>query len=100
MNGDERKAAKSRAMRQVLAVQAILRRWDPLGVAPGELSPADEYDSYAPHIVSLVVHGASVERLREHLLQLRTEMFGLEHDAERDGEFARAIVDAVLSEGH
>ncbi len=99
MNSDERKAAKARAMRQVAAVQSILRRWDPLCLAPGESAPADEYDSYAPHIVSLVVHGGSVEQLREHLRELRREMFGVEADAERDREFARAIVDAVSSIG-
>ena len=39
--------------RALSRVEGILRRWDPIGVRPGELAPIDEYDSYAPHIVSI-----------------------------------------------
>ena len=57
MSSDDNKARKKEAMTRVRAVQAILRRWDPMDLAPGEFAPADEYDSYAPHIVSLVAQG-------------------------------------------
>ncbi len=39
---------KQDAMARVREVQAILRRWDPIGVEPGKEAPADEYDTYAP----------------------------------------------------
>lgn len=57
-------------MREVRAVEGILRRWDPIGVQPGTVAPADEYDSYAPHIVSMVKGGCSVEELAAHLERL------------------------------
>ena len=50
---------KRQATEQIRAVEAVLRRWDPIGVEPGISGPADEYDSYAPHIVSMVLGGAS-----------------------------------------
>ena len=71
---------------------AILRRWDPIGVRPGEFAPADEYDSYAPHIVSLVVGGCSIAQLSQHLEDLRIRTIGVEANGERDGETAAEIV--------
>ena len=65
-------------MGRVAKVQEILRRWDPIGVQPGELAPADEYDSYAPHIVSMVAQGCSREQLGAHLETIRTEAIGVE----------------------
>lgn len=44
----DRKDRKRAAMAMVYTVQDALRRWDPIGVQPGEDGPADEYDSYAP----------------------------------------------------
>ena len=75
-------------MRQVHRVQAILRRWHSIGVHPGDLASADEYDSYAPHIVSLVAQGCSFAQLSRHLGELRVGVIGLEANPERDGEIA------------
>jgi len=50
MAGPDRKALENAAMADIRIVESILRRWDPIGVEPGELGPADEYDSYAPHM--------------------------------------------------
>jgi hypothetical protein len=83
-------------MRPVNRVQVILRRWDPIGVQPGEVAPDDEYDSYAPHIVSLVVQGCSVALLARHLERLRTETIGLEANPEYDKEIANEIVETLL----
>ena len=54
MTSDDSKVRKRGAMVRVRAVEEILRRWDPIGVEAGKLAPLDEYDRYAPHIVSLV----------------------------------------------
>jgi hypothetical protein len=85
-------------MRHVNRVQGILRRWDPIGVQPGELAPADEYDSYAPHIVSLVTQGCSVAQLARHLEELRTDAIGLEANPERDNEIANEIVETLRND--
>ena len=84
------------AMAKVHAVESILRQWDPIGFSTGEASPQDQYDSYAPHIVSLVTTGASVNELASHLSRLRTEAIGWHADPERDQHIASAIL-AVLS---
>ena len=48
----------------------------------------DEYDSYAPHIVSLVQQGSSEKQLTNHLEELRTLTIGVGKDRGRDKEIA------------
>ena len=79
---------KHRAMARTRVVEQILRRWDPIGVSPGEFAPADEYDSYAPHIVSMLAAGCSVEFLAQHLQYIRTNSIGLPADLQRDTKCA------------
>lgn len=64
-------------MAEIRLVEVILRRWDPVGVEPGHVAPADEYDSYAPHIVSIVKGGCTLEELASHLEHLGSEMMGI-----------------------
>lgn len=71
------KTLKNAAMADVHLVEAILRRWDPIGVEPGAVAPADEYDSYATHIVSMVRGGCTAEELASHLEHLGSEVMGL-----------------------
>ena len=82
-------------MIRVAMVQDILRRWDPIGVAPGEFWPADEYDSYAPSIVSMVVQGCTPEELSKHLEVIRVETIGVEANPDRDREIAGEILKAI-----
>ena len=78
-------------MQRVSIVQEILRRWDPIG---GQSVPADEYDSYTPHIVSMVVQGCSIEELCAQLEWIRVDMgIGPSHD--RDREIAAEILRAL-----
>ena len=86
---------KKSAMKQVAAVESILRRWDPIGVFPELGGPADEYDSYAPHIVSMVARGCSLQELVSHLHQVRTITMGVEEDPVRDMEVASEILRSV-----
>ena len=76
----------------VHAVQAALREWDPVGVHPGDDWPADEYDAYAPHIVSLLAHGATAEELAKHLEHLRTMTMGCPANRDADTTCARKLV--------
>jgi hypothetical protein len=80
-------------MRDVNAVEEILRRWDP--IAGGECKPRDEYDSYAPHIVSLVRDAPDATLLAKHLGSLQLESMGLGETPTRNLEIAREIVNAL-----
>lgn len=84
-------------MSSVQAVQAILRRWDPMDLAPGEFAPADEYDSYAPHIVSLVAQGYSTEQLLDYLQKLRSGMVCMRENPNHDMEIAGEIIATLRS---
>lgn len=80
-------------MGDVHHVEAVLRRWDPIGVKPGECAPADEYDAYAPHLVSMLSNGASAVELRAHLDHIRTGTIGLPADPARDAQCVDELVD-------
>ena len=95
MAGDDRRARKHDAMKWVAKVQDILRRWDPIGVRPGEIAPADEYDGYAPHIVSMVAGGCSIDDLWNHLNTVRVNTIGVEPNPDRDREIANEILVAL-----
>ena len=74
-------------------VRAALREWDPIGVFPNwPDGPVDEYDSYAPHIVTLLRSGANQTDIANELQRIRTEAIGLPPNRRRDEEFARRLV--------
>lgn len=50
--------------------------WDPLGVSTAPQA-RDEYYTYLPHIHKLVLDGATVAELSEHLLDIATNHMGL-----------------------
>ena len=85
-------------MELVARVQGILRRWDPIGILPGKFGPADEYDDYATHIVSLVTQGCTATHLSQHLGKIRTRIIGVEADPESDNEIAAEILEALRNE--
>lgn len=74
-------------------VCTALREWDPIGAFPNwPDGPVDEYDSYAPHIVTLLRAGANQTQIADELQRIRTEPIGLPANRTRDDEFARRIV--------
>ncbi|GAB3041856.1 hypothetical protein GCM10027285_29420 [Oleiagrimonas citrea] len=77
MSKPDKAKLKDAAIKDIRLVEDILRQWDPIGVEPGALAPADEYDSYAPHIASMVKSNCTVETLAAHLEHLGTETMGL-----------------------
>jgi hypothetical protein len=93
MSSPDRKLRKRQAMADVKAVCAELRSWDP--IALGTAAPADEYDAYAPHIVSLVAEGASDFRLAHHLTELQTEQMGVTATPAVNIQVARRIMAAL-----
>lgn len=92
--GGDKKNAKRRAVGQVRTVQLLLRAWDPIGAATGDTTAADidEYDSYAPHIVSMVSAGCTLEAMTKHLSDLRMHTIGLPSERAKDRECARKIL--------
>ncbi len=95
MTSPEQKTRKNAAKVQIRRVEEILRRWDPIGVEPGKVAPADEYDSYALHMVSMVEAGCTIEQLAAHLEDLATTTIGVGSNPEASASFAAQIVEAV-----
>jgi hypothetical protein len=77
---------------RIRLVEGVLRRWDPAGVQPGRFAPAEEYDSYAPHIVSMVAGGCSAQALVAHLEQLSIDTMGVGSNLRASTKFAAEIM--------
>lgn len=75
--------ARERAKRYHDAVgEILLHEWDPLGVV--DIPEADdEYDTYVNAVTSLLVRGASKEKLVAYLWTVETENMGLDGDRPR-----------------
>ncbi len=99
MSALDKKTRKNDVMESIRIVEEILRRWDPIGVQPGVVAPADEYDSYAPDIVSMVGNGCTVEEIASRLEFLAVETMGLRPSSpsarQHHGGFAALIVDTL-----
>jgi hypothetical protein len=95
MSSHDHKNLKTAAIAQVRVVEGILRRWDPIGVEPGTMAPADEYDSYAPHMVSMVNAGCTVDDLTAHLEELALSTIGVGSNPVRSRKFAAEIIRTV-----
>jgi hypothetical protein len=85
---------RDRFNHDIKAVKAILRRWDPIGVFNDteDAAPADEYDSYAPRILSLLYSGASAAEVAAHLNDVRTNSIGLPPHPNIDEGIAAELV--------
>jgi len=91
MNREMRKEIR----RAIAHVEDVLRTWDPIGVLPGpgdDMGPMDEYDSYAPHILSLLISGADVPVVYEELVRIRVEAMELKPDPPLDLRIAGELV--------
>jgi hypothetical protein len=97
MASTDRKALKHKAMDEVRLVEDILRRWDPINTQPGEMGPSDEYDSYAPHIVSKVRAGCSVDELAIHLEGLAVHTMGIGPSLTRSRVHSSQVAAQILS---
>jgi hypothetical protein len=88
-----RKLRKDQTLARIAAVARELRRWDPLAVA--DIAPEDEYDAYAPPIVTIVDEGANPWRIAQHLATLQTEHFGVSPTPAENLKVATGIVGAL-----
>lgn len=71
--GSSRSRAVSREIR--LVERWLYEHWDPIGVK-GD-APDDEYASYAPRILSLLMDGAGAQSLAHHLDETAHQSMGL-----------------------
>ena|SRR5687767_15315732 len=95
MAAPDHKSRKNAAIAKIRLVEEILRRWDPVGVQPGMLAPPDEYDSYAPHMVSMVEGGCTVEELASHLGDISSAAIGVGSNLKANATFAAQIVEVL-----
>jgi hypothetical protein len=69
--------------------------WDPIGVA-GVPQARDEYDSYVPQVVQMLIDGKKKEEIARHLYQIETESMGLtkgSHPSDHVEEVAATLID-------
>ena len=77
-------------------IKQVLRDWDPIGVHPGltkDSAPQDEYDSYAPQILSRLLAGTSSDEILELLSKIRINDLGLSACSEKD----RSVSDRLIT---
>ena len=74
--------------------------WDPIGVNDIE-NVRNEYQSYTPHLFSLLIQGGNKTKIAEHLYKLETISMGLSGNMQHCEEIARKILEAkkLTSEG-
>jgi hypothetical protein len=87
-----RKAAWAEVERYLTAIKAaLLNDWDPIGVK--HLPEAqDEYDSYAPHIYTLLITGRPHQEIFDYLWKIQTERMGLTSDRQATERFAERLI--------
>ncbi len=91
MRDSSRKTALAEAERYLTAIKsALLREWDSIGVKDVPQAQ-DEYDSYAPHIYTLLITGRSQE-LSDYLWSVETENMGLTGDRQATESFAERLM--------
>lgn len=82
-------------------VAAILwEEWDPIGVNDGTAYGgdtgdviSDEYDSYAPSITGLLIHGADVQKVSRRLSGFVEESMGLQPSRNHNARVARLLLE-------
>jgi hypothetical protein len=71
----ESRERRAREIQEAIRL-VLLRDWDPIGVR--DVSEAqDEYDGYVGGVYRLLVSGATLSELAEHLLQIERESMRL-----------------------
>jgi len=86
---------EDRADEELLGVRKILARWDPIGVIDSleeDGLPPDEYDSYAPAILTMLRGGTTQDAIVQHLRLIQVCFMGLASSPDHD----RWIADQLL----
>jgi len=90
-----KKQLKKQAMEELQHVQEVLQRWDPIHVIEDLKEagrPPDEYDSYAPTILTMLRNGCDEKQLERHLAAIESANMGLEPSQEKDQQIAAELV--------
>ena len=76
--------------------EILIRDWDPIGVGDSP-EAEEEYDSYVPGMSKMLVEGADVYRIAEHLTQLQTVSMGLSppESDDQNRQIAETLVQLV-----
>ena len=75
------------------AVSEVLHYvWDPIEIA-GLPQAGDEYETYVPGVLALLLSGASESEISRHLQRLTEERMGLSTVAERSDEAALTLIE-------
>ena len=78
--------------------QILLQDWDPIAV--GHLRECqDEYDSYVGGVQSLLMSGASPEKVAKHLALLESGPMGLPSSVSANLKVAKKLCDLNLKDG-
>src|SRR4051812_29560261 len=81
---------------ELQAVSRSLREiWDPIGLGDIRDLPSDEYDSYAPVVLSLIQTGASDREVAKYLAKVEAQTMGLTARSLTVLEFVAAQVRAA-----
>ncbi len=67
--------------------------WDPIGI--NDVAPRDEYRSYVPQILNLIMNKKSASEIADRLYYIETEVIGVIGNKERCGKIAEKMI-----EGH
>lgn len=68
---------------------------DPIGVEPGGTAPADEYEGYAPSLVSMVRSGATLDEVTSRLEYLALEIMDLGTNSQQSRERSRGFATEI-----
>lgn len=91
MRDSSRKAVLAEVEKSLRAIRAaLLSEWDPIGVKHFP-EAQEEYDSYAPHIYTLLTSRPQ-EELSDYLWRLETEHMGLTGDRQATERFAERLM--------
>ena len=92
MRDPSRKALLAVAERYLEAIKAaLLNEWDPIGVKQFP-DVKDEYDSYAPHVYTLLVTHRPKRELVDYLWRIETEHMGLTGNRQATERFAERLL--------
>ena len=92
MRDPSRKAQLAATERYLEAIKtALLNEWDPIGVRQFP-EAKDEYDSYAPHICTLLITRRPQQEVYDHLWWLETERMGLTGNRQATERFAERLL--------
>jgi hypothetical protein len=71
--------------------EVFLRAWNPIGFAV----PEDEYDSYMPGVLKLLLQGADAQEISNRLYTLETVSMGMPGDRERSMRVAGRLLSLI-----